>query len=61
MQKLESTTLQLPVLCDIKESVSKLKLTRCDKAREAMDFLTASFSGENVKKARAKSSLAKKT
>ena len=57
----ESATLQLSVLCDIKESVSKLKLKRCDKAREAMDFLTASFSGENVKKSRAKSSLAKKT
>lgn len=56
----ESATLQLSVLCDIKESVSKLKLKRCDKAREAMDFLTASFSGENVKKSRAKSSLAKK-
>lgn len=57
----ESATLQLSVLCDIKESVSKLKLKRCDKAREAMDFLTASFGGENVKKSRAKSSLAKKT
>lgn len=55
----KSASLQLSVLCDMKESVSKLKLKRCDKAREAMDFLTASFSGENVKKSRAKSSLAK--
>ena len=48
------------VFDDMKESVSKLKSKRSDAAREAMEFLTSSVSGDSVKKSRSKSSLAKK-
>ncbi|XP_062578884.1 uncharacterized protein LOC134240823 [Saccostrea cucullata] len=56
----ENSILQNSVLGDIKESVLKLKMKRCDKSREVMDFLTASVSGDSVKESRSKSSLAKK-
>ena len=56
----ENLALQDSVFSDIKESVSNLKMKRCNKAREAMDFLAASISGEFVRKSRSKTSLAKK-
>lgn len=48
------------IVSDLKEVVQELKLKRSDDARIALNILSASVSGENVKKSSSSSSLGKK-